>query len=110
MSHMKNSMFFIDSEVLWFEDFRAALAPGYRFDYGEGRLRITVEVVEVTRGELIELELLVIDDTYSRREPPRRGNTFTAAFAPSSSVNYVWGYYPIGYFRRRAEWRRKYAE
>lgn len=99
-------MLFVDPEEQSFEAWEAALAPGFRFDYGEGRLRITVEVERVSRGELVELALRVVDDAHSRREPPRRGDTFVASYHRDVGPFYVWKPFAAGYFARRAAWER----
>jgi len=91
------------SMELSFERWRAALAPGYRFDYREGRLCVTVEVEQIQRGEFVELQLRVVDDKYSRAQPPRTGDTFHVSYR--GRPDYIWQFYAEGYFAHEAERR-----
>jgi hypothetical protein len=103
-------MLFIDPIDLRFQQFKASLAPGYRFDYGENGIRATVEVERVERGYIIALDLIVIDDTFSRPRPPRKGDRFQASFRWDASPFQQWSPYAEGHFRRYEEWRRLEGE
>lgn len=103
-------MFFVDPRELSLSEWEARLAPGFCFDYAENDLHVTVEVVSVKRDAMVELLLRVVDDTYSRPTPPRRGDTFRASYASESGPFYVWMPRAEGHFARYAAWRRAAGE
>src|ERR1017187_7738079 len=72
-------------------------SPGYRFDYGENGIRATVEVLRARRGDMIVLDLLVVDDTCSRPRPPREGDRFRASFRSDESPFQLWRPSPEGH-------------
>jgi hypothetical protein len=106
----KDDVVFMDPIELSFRQFKDSLVPGFRFDYGENGLRATVEVLHVQRGEMIALDLLVVDDTFSRPRPPRKGDRFRASFRATESPFQLWNFYPEGHFRRYEEWCRQQDE
>jgi hypothetical protein len=110
VARRRKEMLFIDPVPFSMIEWRAALFPGFQFDYGENDLCVTVEVRTVRWGEMVELGLLVVDDAHSRAEPPREGDRFTASFLASTFPFYVWMAYPEGHWRRFAAWRREENE
>src|ERR1017187_2249725 len=100
-------MMFIDPVRMHIAEWKTSLSPGYRFDYGEKDLCVTVEVENVNWREMVELDLVVVDDTCSRRRPPRMRDRFRATFLATTNPFYVWIPYPEGHWRRHAAWRRE---
>ncbi len=101
---------FVDPCEVAFRDWEAALKPGYRFDYEEGQVWVTVEVERVDRGELVRLALRVVDDTHSpdpREDAPRLGRRFRASYRAGGTPadTYLWHQHAEGRFGRLAEWK-----
>ena len=78
--------------------------PGFRFDYKENAVRLTVEVESIRVAELVELTLRVVDDRYSSPASPRLGDRFQAAYNPSDWPTYVWAPFAEGFFGRFEAW------
>jgi hypothetical protein len=101
-------MHFIDPCAISFEAWKAALQPGFRFDYGEdGGIQLTVEVERVTRGPMIRLWLLVVDDTNSSHHRLRTGNAFRCCHVEHEEPYAAFRVFAEGYFGRLAAWRKE---
>lgn len=76
-----------------FAEREASLRPGFRFDYREGRIKVTVEVIDVDWGDFVTLKLRVVDATQSQASSPQQGDTFTASYRAGEAPFYVWQFY-----------------
>ncbi len=100
---------FVDPHEVALRDWEAALKPGYRFDYEEGQICVTVEVEHVDRGVLVKLVLRVVDDTHSqdpREGALRIGSRFRPSYlAGGTADTFVWYPHAEGRFARLAAWK-----
>ena len=78
---------------LTFAEWEASLKPGFCFDYREGRIKVTVEVIDVDWGDFVTLKLRVVDATNSRASSPHEGDTFTASYRAGEAPFHVWQFY-----------------
>jgi len=98
---------YVDPSPLSFPQFKASLAPGFRFDYAElPNVRETVEVLQVDGIYLIAVDMLVLDATYSG-DGAARERTRRVGFLAESDPRVLWSYFSEGHFRRRAAWLRQ---
>jgi len=66
-----------------------------------------VEVVCVEPGHVVQLDLCIVDDTFSRRPKPARGDVIQVAYRKDTAPAFTWSAHARGYFARHAAYHRR---